>query len=297
MSVPGWYPDPGGASGQFRYWDGSTWSSETSPDPNGGAPGGKGRGKPPVGLIIGIVAGIAAIALIAVFLVPGLFNGNSTVADGPVDTSTPTGSSWDETSKPTTPPPSGPSNTPSTPQPSGGTEVICPVGNPNLRTSANQSGKLTGGGLVVNQIPAWRVDSAPMGLSFAYDVQSQTKSITLGWASNVAVGALKKSDGYTDVKQAADMTMQCLASSGFYTGFQRREDLVTESKTISGHAAYRIKSNIYVTGQGSIKGDVVDIIVVDTGNADYFGVYFGIATIDDRWVPYVDAVTASLRVG
>ncbi|WP_084635077.1 DUF2510 domain-containing protein [Propionicicella superfundia] len=26
MSQPGWYPDPGGAPGQFRYWDGTTWS-------------------------------------------------------------------------------------------------------------------------------------------------------------------------------------------------------------------------------------------------------------------------------
>lgn len=27
MSAPGWYPDPGGGSGQQRYYDGSAWTS------------------------------------------------------------------------------------------------------------------------------------------------------------------------------------------------------------------------------------------------------------------------------
>jgi hypothetical protein len=33
---PGWYPDPGGGQGLFRYWDGKAWSAATSPNP--GAP-------------------------------------------------------------------------------------------------------------------------------------------------------------------------------------------------------------------------------------------------------------------
>jgi hypothetical protein len=32
----GWYPDPGGGQGLFRYWDGKSWSAATSPNP--GAP-------------------------------------------------------------------------------------------------------------------------------------------------------------------------------------------------------------------------------------------------------------------
>lgn len=33
MSNAGWHPDPGGAPGMFRYWDGSAWSSALSPNP------------------------------------------------------------------------------------------------------------------------------------------------------------------------------------------------------------------------------------------------------------------------
>jgi hypothetical protein len=35
---PGWYPDPGGGQGLFRYWDGKAWSSAVSPNPSAPAP-------------------------------------------------------------------------------------------------------------------------------------------------------------------------------------------------------------------------------------------------------------------
>lgn len=33
MATPGWYPDPAGRPGAFRYWDGETWGEHTSDDP------------------------------------------------------------------------------------------------------------------------------------------------------------------------------------------------------------------------------------------------------------------------
>ena len=35
MRIPpaGWYPDPAGTAGRFRYWDGQQWSAETTDDP------------------------------------------------------------------------------------------------------------------------------------------------------------------------------------------------------------------------------------------------------------------------
>ncbi len=295
MSAAGWYPDPGGAPGQYRYWDGATWSASTTANPDASTGGGGGR-KPPVGLIIGVIAAVAVIALLAVFIVPGLLRGDQRV-DPPVDTSTPTQSAWNETTDPTTPPPSGPSGEPSSPQPSGGVEVNCAVGNPNERTSRDQNGKLTGGGLVVNQVPSWQLDDSPMGISFAYDVQSQSKPITSRWFSNIALAGLKKSDGFSDPRRSAEMAMQCMASSGFYEGFQRREDLRNQQVTISGKTAWHLRSNIYVTGHEPITGDVVDVIVVDTGNPDFLGIYFGIATIGDPGEQLVRAATASLAVG
>jgi Protein of unknown function (DUF2510) len=35
---PGWYPDPGGGQGLFRYWDGKAWSAATTPNPSAPPP-------------------------------------------------------------------------------------------------------------------------------------------------------------------------------------------------------------------------------------------------------------------
>jgi len=32
-ATAGWYPDPGGGTGLYRYWDGKAWSAATSPNP------------------------------------------------------------------------------------------------------------------------------------------------------------------------------------------------------------------------------------------------------------------------
>lgn len=38
MAQKGWYPDPGGQAGMFRYWDGGSWSQTLSPTPLPGPP-------------------------------------------------------------------------------------------------------------------------------------------------------------------------------------------------------------------------------------------------------------------
>ena len=41
MAQPGWFPDPGGQAGMFRYWDGTAWTDQLSADPGGQPPSGK----------------------------------------------------------------------------------------------------------------------------------------------------------------------------------------------------------------------------------------------------------------
>jgi hypothetical protein len=295
MSAPGWYPDPGGAPGQFRYWDGTTWSPTTSPTP-GTPPTEPGNKKPPIGLFIGIAAGVLALALIAVVLILNPFK-NTDITDGPVDTSTPTQTSWNETSKPTTPPPTGKSATPTNPQPTGGTNVTCPEGSPGSRQSKDISGKLTGGGLVVNQVPGWPLRS--IGLSFASDVQSQMYMVTSDWMNDIAVGALSMADGFDTPQQSAEMVMQCLASSGFYTGFKSRTDLYSKAVTVSGKPGWHIRSEIRVSGKESenIEGDVVDIIVVDPQRGEYLSLFQSTATMGRSDIQkLVDTAASTLTV-
>src|SRR5690606_18169594 len=35
---PGWYPDPGGGKGLYRYWDGRAWSAATTANPHAAPP-------------------------------------------------------------------------------------------------------------------------------------------------------------------------------------------------------------------------------------------------------------------
>lgn len=37
-ATAGWYPDPGGGPGLYRYWDGQAWSAATTPDPSSAPP-------------------------------------------------------------------------------------------------------------------------------------------------------------------------------------------------------------------------------------------------------------------
>ncbi|MDO9494328.1 MAG: DUF2510 domain-containing protein, partial [Nocardioides sp.] len=40
MATPGWYPDPAGQPGAFRYWDGQAWGADVTDNPHAAAPGG-----------------------------------------------------------------------------------------------------------------------------------------------------------------------------------------------------------------------------------------------------------------
>jgi hypothetical protein len=44
VANPGWYPDPSGLAGSYRYWDGQGWSDQTSSTPDAPPPG---AGGPP----------------------------------------------------------------------------------------------------------------------------------------------------------------------------------------------------------------------------------------------------------
>ena len=45
-ALPGWYPDPAGVPGRFRYWDGSQWSTVTTDDPRQLPPARAGASRP-----------------------------------------------------------------------------------------------------------------------------------------------------------------------------------------------------------------------------------------------------------
>ncbi|NLA29015.1 MAG: DUF2510 domain-containing protein [Propionibacterium sp.] len=291
MSMPGWYPDPAGGQGRFRYWDGSAWSNQTTVNPSDPPPGtgtsGSGGGRfsgHKRTLFI-----IAMIVLATAVVVAWAALGNRRVGpDAPEDTnsSTPTVSGWDETSSPT-PPPTVAAST-----------IACPITANTDKTKQLNDGRLRGGGISVEQIPSW--SDYTMYLQWVSDLHTQEDWVRPGWMSNIAVGQLNYEDGFDAPEIAARQSMECYASSGYYINFTERIDLVNEATTIDGYPAWHIRSEVRIASPDmpEIEGDLVDIYVVDFGEANRMGIFFSSVTIGDTArQELVDESIASLRVG
>ncbi len=293
MSTPGWYPDPAGNPGHFRYWDGAQWSSGTTTDPGHAPVPPSSAVRPPrrgwgwiVAVITTVLVAVIAAAVIVTRQQPG--------ASAPVDTntSTPTVSAWNETSTPTPQPSS------SAPQsaPGQGTLVSCPSdgGTANIPVG----GILQAGGLQATAIPGWTLGGFTMG--WAHSTEAVTDPVYPGWFSVASVSALSVADGFESPRQSAEAVMSCFASSSYYVGFTGRQDLMSHQVSIDGHPGWRLRSDIYVNlpSLPEVAGDVVNVIVVDTGSPDSLGLFVSSYTIGDTARgALVDQCIASLRVG
>lgn len=271
MSQPGWYPDPAGQPGQFRYWDGSQWSHQTSPSPQAPPPGaeafapvqGRSGG---AGRLVVVAALLLVMGLIAWLVIRGL-GGDGGGAAEDTNSSTPTVSSWDESSTP--------SPTPSEPEESNASMVNCPEGSSSgegeFRDGRIHSGKLSA--------PSTGWDLRRYNIKWIHNAQTEFREITLEWINMSQVGMVKKSDGFTDPKRAAHMLMSCFATSFAYRGYSGRKDLEKTDQQVSGRPGYLMRSEIYVNDMGDIKGDGVEIVVVDTGEPESLSVWVGTYTL------------------
>lgn len=275
MPSPGWYPDPAGTPGSYRYWDGQSWSEVTTTDPTNAALPGQARAAAGAGSrstrgpVIAIIAIVVVVAVIvAIVLTRG---GRGVTGDVPEDTNSaaPTESAWDETSTPTPTPSSNQSS------------ERCPVTTVTKTTSQPSSG-IAGGGLQAPKISGWAKDTI-FYLDWVSDTHTLMEDVYPGWMSNVSVGALNSVDGFTDPNASAHRTMECYASSGYYEDYTGRDDLVDEATTVDGHQAWHLQSNVHVQKASlpQVDGDVVDIYVVDVGSDDHFGVFISSVTIGD----------------
>ena len=287
MAQPGWYPDPSGTPGQLRYFDGNAWTTQVMP---AAAPGTKQKGSgPSTGTIVAVVVGMLVLGLV-IWLAVRPSGGRSFPED--TNSSSPTISAWDETSTPSSAPPT-PSEEPTN---TGGDPAACPPYVSDYALDQPRDGRYTGGGLSFPEIPGYQ-NSYGWGLDWASDRAGQRNSVTPTWVSIAVVGEIDRSD-FPTPQSATNQLMQCLSSSTYFQNFSGRKDLQNEAITIDGRSGRKLVSEIRVAGRADgVQGDVVTLIVLDVGHEGKYAVFCGMAPIGDaERNQYVNSAMDGLQV-
>ncbi|HEX7210069.1 MAG TPA: DUF2510 domain-containing protein [Propionibacteriaceae bacterium] len=299
-ALPGWYPDPAGTPGRFRYWDGSHWSTTTigdprqlppaertqvvSPPPAEGGSAGKGSRKRRLAVIIGVLA----VALTTVVAAVVFGSGLPQITDA--SPATPAPSRLDESSPtPAATPTKSPSTSP-TPQ----ALVRCPKGDPTLRAPHPIDGRVYGGNLSFDQQPTFELAVIEQRFTFAYDVLQQQVMVSQNpaWIAQLAVGQLRAKDGFVnDPRNTVESLVQCVITGKMYRPYlPTRTDIRSESLSIDGRSGWLIDSEITVDRPDlQVKGDHVIFLVVRDGKD--WGFFFGAVPIGNARLDAVLATT------
>jgi hypothetical protein len=285
----GWFPDPGGEPGRYRYWDGSTWSQVTSDNPSDGPPG-SGQavngGRSRLGAVIGLIALIVIVVVVANLL----RGGSRPTTNDPLPTTSVSGG---DDRSPTPPPTASPSA-------SRNAEAPCPVGNPNGRAGHPTDGRVYGGNLSFASEPSFEPARAEPRFTFAHDVTQQVRRVhdDPGWIAQLAVGEVLAEDGFgPKTREAAEIVVQCAVTSQLYQPYRAtRRNLRSEAITVDGHAGWVIESQVRVGEPGlPFAGDRSIFILVPDGQN--WGLFFGAVPIGDEPLAAVLAqAVRSLRV-
>ncbi|GAA3820540.1 DUF2510 domain-containing protein [Nocardioides panacisoli] len=240
-----------------------------------------GYGTPPAGGSGGSGAGrTVAIVLLAIVLVVALGVGAFFVvrgATGDDDTST----AGDDSSSSAGSEGSSPTAVPSKQQ--------CKGGDPDPGELDPASPTLTGGGLTIPSLTdqGYTVDhriSKPYKFATAFEASYLVIDQQGGWISSYGVGALAKANGFDSTQQAAEALVYCMTHSGLYEGFTGATDQQVGAVTVDGHDAYSVLTEVRVDNPDvNVEGDLLQVVVVDTGDSDNYGVYIsGVPLGDDN---------------
>ena len=292
MSAPGWYPDPGGRPGQFRFWDGRVWSAATTADPRTpprvpsppvppAAPGALPYAPPPptarrrsaVPWLIGAVALAVVLVVVAVLVLRSV---------GPV----------------------GPGPGPA-PNPTTGTDV-CPDAVPETATPPPvQTGdRVRSGALSYARLPAPfsppRWDSR---VPFGRDVQSQDATVEQDaqgrqiWVAAVLVARLLAGDGFFGPEQGAKVVAECVTGKFYGNADVDRTDSRNEATTVDGRSAWLIEAHLsFSLPDVETTGETMTIVVVETvtGEAGLF--YASIPDTSPQFTAAARAARSTLEI-
>lgn len=299
MSSAGWYPDPGGQPGLYRYWTGTAWTAAVTnnpgatPPPSGqfGAAGqsaGAGgqytggqytepRRRNAAGWWIAGLAGLIAIGLIIYLvlagtgarggdLLPGLPGGGSTSAPNLCP-----------------PAPATLAPTPATTDPSrvsGGSLSFPRLGSP--WEAPTYDNRISFGSLAMMQS--------------ALD-QANYDGLNHNWVSSILVSDLYVGDGFASTRNGAETVLKCVLGT-YYSDTPVREARISEkSHSIDGHDGWLIETQLsFSIPNLRATGERVLLLVVQIEAEEYGLFYASVPDTSPDRLPEARQALADLRV-
>lgn len=303
VSKAGWYPDPGGQQGMFRYWDGNAWSAATSPNPQAappapalGSPTGRqgqqptqqsygqgqqpygqaqqpyGQGqkkKSPAGWWIGGAALLLVIIVVGVMAIRAIGDGSGPLGGG---------------------------------QPGGqGSQDVCPQQEaPTTEPEADPNdGRVHGGPVSYPRLgDPWDSPQPDDRVPFGLDVMKQDVMVepnyqpSSSWVASVLVGELQAGDGFYTPEQGAEIVVKCILGAFYGDNEVERADKQNKKMTVDGHDAWIVESQLSFDIEGlKTKGELLIVVIVATGATA--GLYY--ASIPDSTPELVEPARDALK--
>ncbi len=122
-------------------------------------------------------------------------------------------------------------------------------------------------------------------LFWTYDLASQTFYYAAGWFNGASVSAVKRQKDFKTPKQAAESSASCDAHSDYYKGLTGVEQVFSKPIQVDGRPGHWVRIRARIDEPEllpGIKGDVVDVVVVDTGDPNEFSMFLASSTIGDK---------------
>jgi hypothetical protein len=304
----GWYPDPGGGQGLFRYWDGKAWSAATSSNPSappptqgrvgaGATPPGGQTGQPaygqssygqsydgsayanyqelqkkksPVGWWIAGAALVIVIIVVAVLAIRAVTGGDTGTTGAP---------------------------------PGQPTQDVCPPQNtasPEAPASHPADGRVHGGPVSYPMLgPPWSSPQTDNRVPFGSDVRNQVVAVEYDWDGNgslweasILVAELQAGDGFFTPEQGSQIVVKCILGVFYGNNPVNSNVKVNEKTTIDGHDAWLVESQLTFDIAGlKTKGELLIVAIVSAGNRS--GLYY--ASIPDTTPELVQPARDALK--
>jgi hypothetical protein len=302
----GWYSDPGGGRGLYRYWDGKAWSAATSPNPSA----------PPPSLGIGTNAGYgqAAYGQGSAASGSGSHGYGSYGQSSPYGQQAPGGTSayanFQQVQKKRSPigwwiagaalvvvivvvaviairalnNGGTISGLPAGGQPS---SEVCPKRSTLTAGPSDHpnDGRVHGGPVSYPQLgPPWSDPRTDDRVPFGSDVLLQDVTVEpnyqpgANWVASILVGELQAGDGFFTPEQGSQIVVKCILGAFYGNNPVTSNVKVNKAMTIDGHEGWIVESQLSfaITGLNT-KGELLIVAIVSA--KDSSGLYY--ASIPD----------------